>query len=57
MHDRTDLCLALRCGRAMPPNPLFHSSVQIYMEKNPSYKPKAVYVPGSEHYDQVRLGN
>jgi hypothetical protein len=37
-------------GRAVPPNPLFHNSIQVYMEHNPNYKPKAVYVPGTEQY-------
>ncbi|KAH9982955.1 hypothetical protein BGW80DRAFT_1265889 [Lactifluus volemus] len=38
------------CGRVVPPKPLFHNSVQRYMALNPQYKPKAVYVPGTEKY-------
>ncbi|KAH9965136.1 hypothetical protein BGW80DRAFT_1345750 [Lactifluus volemus] len=35
-----------KCGRVLPANPLFHRSVQAFMEKNATYRPKAVYATG-----------
>ncbi|KAH9965135.1 hypothetical protein BGW80DRAFT_1345748 [Lactifluus volemus] len=43
-------CNIFKRGRVLPANPLFHRSVQAFMEKNATYRPKAVYTKGSERY-------